>query len=41
MLPTGKIEAADVSDAVLWLLSEEARWVTGAAIPVDAGASQV
>lgn len=41
MLPVGKIDASDIADAVLWLLSDEARWVTGVALPVDAGASQV
>ena len=41
MLPTGKIDSSDVADAVLWLLSDEAKWITGAAIPVDAGASQL
>jgi len=33
------VEAEDVSNAVLWLASEEARMVTGALIPVDAGSS--
>jgi len=31
------IDAADVTDAVLWLVSDESKRVTGAAIPVDAG----
>ncbi len=31
------IEPQDVSDAVLWLLSDEARYVTGTALRVDAG----
>jgi 3-oxoacyl-[acyl-carrier protein] reductase len=26
-----------VADVVLWLLTDEARWVTGALIPVDGG----
>ncbi|KAA9166460.1 mycofactocin-coupled SDR family oxidoreductase [Amycolatopsis acidicola] len=30
-------EPQDISDAVLWLLSEESRYVTGTAVPVDAG----
>lgn len=30
-------EPQDISDAVRWLLSDEARYVTGTAIPVDAG----
>ena len=40
MLPvpeSGFIEASRVSDAVLWLASEESRYVTGLAVPVDAG----
>jgi len=31
------IEPSDVSEAVAWIVSERARWVTGATIPVDAG----
>ncbi|HWI22479.1 MAG TPA: mycofactocin-coupled SDR family oxidoreductase [Baekduia sp.] len=31
------MEVEDVSHAVLWLLSDEARYVTGAAIPIDCG----
>ncbi|MBO0849172.1 MAG: mycofactocin-coupled SDR family oxidoreductase [Pseudonocardia sp.] len=31
------IEAEDVSNAIAWLVSDEARYVTGAALPVDAG----
>jgi SDR family mycofactocin-dependent oxidoreductase len=37
-MPTPWIDAADVSDAVLFLLSAQARWITGAQLPVDAGA---
>jgi NAD(P)-dependent dehydrogenase (short-subunit alcohol dehydrogenase family) len=29
----------DVGNAVLYLVSDEARWVTGIVLPVDAGAS--
>lgn len=32
------VEPVDVSHAVLWLASDEARYVTGSTIPVDAGA---
>ena len=32
------IEPDDVSNAILWLCSEEARYVTGVTLPVDAGA---
>jgi (+)-trans-carveol dehydrogenase len=36
-LPIPWLEASDISDAVLWLASEEARYVTGVSLPVDAG----
>ncbi|HEY0639351.1 MAG TPA: SDR family oxidoreductase [Pseudonocardiaceae bacterium] len=36
-LPLAWIEPADVSNALLWLVSDEARYVTGIALPVDAG----
>ena len=36
-MPVPWIEAEDVAAAVLWLCSDEARYVTGAALPVDAG----
>ena len=29
----------DIGNAVLYLVSEEARWVTGIVLPVDAGTS--
>jgi (+)-trans-carveol dehydrogenase len=32
------VEPGDISDAVLWLSSDEARYVTGVTLPVDAGA---
>jgi SDR family mycofactocin-dependent oxidoreductase len=39
LLPVPWLEAQDVSNAVLWLASDEARYVTGVALPVDAGAT--
>jgi NAD(P)-dependent dehydrogenase (short-subunit alcohol dehydrogenase family) len=36
-LPVEALDPRDVSNAVLWLASEEARYVTGAAPTVDAG----
>lgn len=39
-LPVPWIEAVDISNAVLWLASDEARYVTGIQLPVDAGSSQ-
>ena len=38
-LPVPWIEDVDVSNAALWLASEEARYVTGVALPIDAGAT--
>jgi SDR family mycofactocin-dependent oxidoreductase len=37
LLPTPWIDPEDVSAVVLWLASAESRYITGAAIPVDAG----
>lgn len=37
-VPTGRIaSAAEVADAVLWLLRPEARGITGHALPIDGG----
>jgi SDR family mycofactocin-dependent oxidoreductase len=36
-LPVDMVEAVDVSNMIAWLCSEEARYVTGSAMPVDAG----
>ena len=38
-LPVGMIEPVDVSNAILWLVSDAARYVTGVTLPVDAGFS--
>ena len=40
LLPVPWIEACDVSNAVAWLASDEARYVTGVALPIDAGFCQ-
>jgi (+)-trans-carveol dehydrogenase len=37
LLDVDWVESADVSNAVLFLLSDEARYITGVALPVDAG----
>jgi len=37
LLPTPWIEADDISSMIAYLASDEARFITGAAIPVDAG----
>lgn len=39
LLPVAYIDPADVSEAVLWLASDLSRYVTGVALPVDAGSS--
>ncbi|MGD9959369.1 mycofactocin-coupled SDR family oxidoreductase [Nocardioides sp.] len=38
-LPVPWVESVDVSNAVLFLASDEARYITGAMLPVDAGAA--
>jgi SDR family mycofactocin-dependent oxidoreductase len=37
VLPIPWVEPVDISNAVLWLASDEARYVTGVTLPVDAG----
>ena len=37
LLPITLLDPQDVSNAILWLVSDEARAVTGIALPVDAG----
>ena len=36
-LPVPWVEPLDISNAVLWLASDESRYVTGVTLPVDAG----
>ena len=36
-LPVAMVESIDVSNAILWLVSDDARYVTGITVPVDAG----
>jgi (+)-trans-carveol dehydrogenase len=38
LLPVDWIESVDVSNALLFLASDAARYITGVALPVDAGA---
>ena len=38
-LPIAWVEAKDVTAAVLWLVSDEARYITGVQLPVDGGAT--
>ena len=37
LLPIPWVEAVDISNAVLWLASDESRYVTGVTLPIDAG----
>jgi SDR family mycofactocin-dependent oxidoreductase len=41
MLPAWHIEAIDISNAIAWLCSDQARYITAATIPVDLGATQI
>jgi len=36
-LDVSVVEPEDISNAVVWLLSDQARWITGVQLPVDAG----
>ena len=38
-LPIPWVESVDISNAVLWLASDEARYVTGITLPIDAGST--
>lgn len=40
LLPTPWVEPVDVSNAVLFLASDEARYITSVSLPVDAGSTQ-
>jgi SDR family mycofactocin-dependent oxidoreductase len=37
VLPVPWVEPVDISNAVLWLASDESRYVTGVTLPIDAG----
>ena len=37
LMPVDMVDPIDISNAVLWLASDESRYVTGVALPVDAG----
>jgi len=37
LMPVDMVDPIDVSNAVLWLASDESRYVTGVTLPVDAG----
>jgi (+)-trans-carveol dehydrogenase len=36
-MPIPWVEAVDISNAILWLVSDDARYVTGVQLPIDAG----
>jgi SDR family mycofactocin-dependent oxidoreductase len=38
-LPVPMVEPVDISNAIVWLVSDDARYVTGVMLPVDAGFS--
>lgn len=40
LMPVEMIEAVDISNAIVWLASDQARYVTGVSLPVDAGFTQ-
>lgn len=37
LMPVPWVESVDIANAVLWLSSDEARYITGATLPIDAG----
>jgi NAD(P)-dependent dehydrogenase (short-subunit alcohol dehydrogenase family) len=37
LMPVQVVEAIDISHAIAWLVSDEARYVSGVTLPVDAG----
>jgi NAD(P)-dependent dehydrogenase (short-subunit alcohol dehydrogenase family) len=37
-IPVDMVEPEDVANAVAWLCSDEARFITGVTLPIDAGA---
>jgi NAD(P)-dependent dehydrogenase (short-subunit alcohol dehydrogenase family) len=37
LMPVEMVEPIDISNAIAWLVSDEARYVTGVMLPVDAG----
>jgi NAD(P)-dependent dehydrogenase (short-subunit alcohol dehydrogenase family) len=38
-IPVAAVEPLDISNIILWLCSDESRYFTGNAVPVDVGAS--
>jgi NAD(P)-dependent dehydrogenase (short-subunit alcohol dehydrogenase family) len=38
LIPVPYVEVADISEAILFLVSDTGRYITGVTLPVDAGA---
>jgi SDR family mycofactocin-dependent oxidoreductase len=38
-LPIAALQSEDISNAVVWLMSDQAKWITGVTLPVDAGST--
>ncbi len=38
-MPVQILQPGDISDAIAFLVSDQARWITGVSLPVDAGFS--
>jgi NAD(P)-dependent dehydrogenase (short-subunit alcohol dehydrogenase family) len=36
-MPVAVLQADDIANAVAWLVSDQARYITGITLPVDAG----
>ena len=39
-MPVQILQPGDISDAIAFLVSDQARWITGVSLPVDAGFSE-
>jgi NAD(P)-dependent dehydrogenase (short-subunit alcohol dehydrogenase family) len=37
LMPVGVIDVADVTNAVVFLASDDSRYITGVSLPIDAG----
>jgi NAD(P)-dependent dehydrogenase (short-subunit alcohol dehydrogenase family) len=37
LMPVGLVDPVDISNAILYLVSDDGRYVTGVTLPVDAG----
>ncbi|HEX3955028.1 MAG TPA: SDR family oxidoreductase [Trebonia sp.] len=38
-MPVQILQPSDISDAIAFLVSDQAKWITGVSLPVDAGFS--